>query len=97
MKHEIYTPEELAQIRQRERDEWFDKKFDEISLEDHSELTAIENYELTVKDMTSWTLHKDRIEVKSSNDTTSYMYLSNPDNSFVAQMIVNLHKDKEVK
>lgn len=96
MKQE-YTKQELADIREKEHDQWFDKKFDEILLEDHSEITATEKYDLTIKDMTSWTLHKDKIEVKNSKGITSFMYLSNPDNSFIAQMIVNLHKDKELK
>ncbi len=98
MKQE-YTRQELADIREQELDEWFDKKYDSLVNEhaDFNLVTLQDKYDITTKDMSSWTLHKNKREVKDSSGIISFYYLTNPDNSFIAQMIVNLHKDKELK
>lgn len=96
MKQE-YTRQELSDLREQELNEWCENKWNEVFGENGSEMTPSQIYDIETKGLTSFKMHKDKIELVNDKGITTFLYLTNPTNSFIAQMIYNLHKDKELK
>lgn len=100
MKHENYTKQEIADIRDKEHDQWSSDKFDSVLdeiLGGHKEMTPTEYYQYVIKNMVSFKLDKDCFTVYYPNNDRSILWYGTPNNSFTAQMLANLHKDKELK
>jgi hypothetical protein len=63
-------------------------KFDDLFAEiDSQAITLEQEINQLTKNITSYTLHKDKIEIKQSGSITSYLFFDNPKNYSIAQII----------